>query len=87
MGGWCIDLLITSSKFSFTKTNSFETALSDDHHMIYTFLKTKFGKFESKKFIYRNLKQFDIDEFRLDICNSTSAMRTLQPLKTTLFKF
>ena len=69
------------------KTNSFETALSDDHHMIYTFIKTKFEKFEPKKLTYRNFKQFDIGEFKLDICNSMSAMRTLQPLKTTLFKF
>ena len=31
------------------KTNSFKTTLSDDHNMIYTFLKTKFEKFEPKK--------------------------------------
>ena len=47
------------------KTNSFQTALiekkSDDHHKTYTFLKTKFEKFEPKKLIYRNFKQFDID--------------------------
>ena len=41
-GGSCIDLLITNSKFSFMKTNCFETGLSDHHHMIYTILKTKF---------------------------------------------
>ena len=59
------------------KTNSFETGLSDHHHMIYTILKTKFEKFEPKKLIYRNFKQFDIDKFKLDICNSMSARRTL----------
>ena len=69
-GGLCIDLLITSSKFSFMKTNSFETGLGDHHHTIYTFLKTKFKKFEPKKLIYRNFKQFDSDQFKLDICNS-----------------
>ena len=58
-GGLCIDLLITNSKFSFMKTNSFETGLSDHHHMIYTILKTKFEKFEPKKLTYRNFKQFD----------------------------
>ena len=42
------------------KTNSFETGLSD-HHMIYTSLKRKFEKFEPKKLIYRNFKQFDSD--------------------------
>ena len=63
----CIDLLITNSKFSFTKTNSFETGLSDHHHMIYIILKTTIEKFEPEKLIYRNFKQFDSDQFKLDI--------------------
>ena len=33
-GGSYIDLLIINSKFSFMKANSFETGLSDHHHMI-----------------------------------------------------
>ena len=74
-GGSCIDLLITNSKFSFMKTNSFETGLSDHHHMIYTILKTKFEKFKPKKSIYCNFKQYDSDQFKLDIFNSMSAMR------------
>ena len=74
-GGSCIDLLITNSKFSFMKTNSFETGLSDHHHMIYTILKTKFEKFKPKKSIYCNFKQHDSDQFKLDIFNSMSAMR------------
>ena len=44
--------------------------------MICTILKTKFEKFEPKKSIYRNFKQYDSDQFRLDIFNSMSAMRT-----------
>ena len=76
-GDSCIDLLIANSKFSFMKTNSFETGLSDHHHhMIYTILKTKFERFEPKKLIYRNFKQFDSEQFKLDICNSMSAVRT-----------
>ena len=35
-GGLRIDLLITKSKLSFMKTNSFETGLSDHRHMIYS---------------------------------------------------
>ena len=58
-GGSYIDLLITNSKFSFMKTNSFETGLSDDHHIIYTTLEIKFEKFKPKKSIYRNFKQYD----------------------------
>ena len=44
--------------------------------MIYTILKTKFEKFEPKKLVYRNFKQFDSDHFKLDIYNSISAVRT-----------
>ena len=76
-GSLCIELLIINSKFSFMKTNSFETGLSDHHHhVIYTILITKFEKFEPKKLIYRNFKQCDNDKFKLDICNSMSIVRT-----------
>ena len=61
----CIDLLIENSKFLFMKTNSFETSLSDHHHMV-QILKTKFEKFEPKKLIYRNLKQLDSDHYKLE---------------------
>ena len=44
--------------------------------IIYTILKTKFENFESKKLIDRNFKQNDSDQFKLDIFNSMSAMRT-----------
>ena len=47
-GGLHIDLLTTTLKFSFRKTNSFETGLSDHHHMIYTFPKAKFEKFKQR---------------------------------------
>ena len=75
-GDLCIDLLITNLKFSFMKTNSFETGLSDHHEMIYTILKTKFEKFEPKKLIYHNFKQSDSEQFKFDIYNSMSAVRT-----------
>ena len=74
-GGSCIDLLITNSNFSFMQVNRFETGLSDHHHMIYAILKTKFEKFKPKKSIYHNFKQYDGDQFKLDIFNSMSAMR------------
>ena len=57
------------------RTNSFKIGLND-HHMIYPILKTKFQKFEPKKSIYRNFKQYDSEQFKLDICNSMSPMRT-----------
>ena len=75
-GGSCIDFLITKSKFSFIKTNFSENGSSDHHHLIYTILKTKFKKFEPKKLIYLNFKQFDSEQFKLDICDRMSAVRT-----------
>ena len=57
--GSSMDLLITNSKFSFMKANSFETCLIDHHHMIHTTLKSKFEKFKPIKSIYR--KQCDSD--------------------------
>ena len=44
--------------------------------IIYTILQTKFEKFELKKLIYCNFKEYDSDQFKLDICYSMSAMRT-----------
>ena len=75
-GGSGTDLLITNSEFSFMKANSFETGLSDLDYMIYTILKTKLEMFEPNKSIYRNFKQYDSDQSKLDIFNSMSAMRT-----------
>ena len=60
------------------KTNSFKTGLSDHHHMIYTILKTKFEKFEPKKLIYRNFKQFDSEQFKLNICKSKNLIEIVK---------
>ena len=45
--GSYINLLIINSKFSFMKTNSLETGLSDHHHMTYIY-KTKNTNSENK---------------------------------------
>ena len=74
--GSCIDLLITNSKFSLMKSNPIEIGLTHHHHMMHAILKTKFEKLEPKKSIYRNFKQYDSEQFKLDICNSMSPMRT-----------
>ena len=36
--GSCIDLILTNRKYSFQGTSSFETGLSDHHHLIYSIL-------------------------------------------------
>ena len=40
-GGPCLHLLIINSKCSFMKIISFETSLSDHHHIIHAIFKTK----------------------------------------------
>ena len=60
----------------FMKRNSFETGLNEYHHMIYTILKTKSESLNQRKLIYCNIKQFNSDQFKLDICTSMSTVRT-----------
>ena len=54
--GSLIDLILTSRKFSFKNTQSFETGLSDHHHMVCTMLKTTFQKSKLKQLIYIDFK-------------------------------
>ena len=56
--GSCIGLILTDRKYSFKNTTSYETGLSDHHHMILTMLKTTFQQKEPKCFSYRDYKNF-----------------------------
>ena len=44
----CIDLILTNRKYFFKNTCSFETGLSDHHHLIYSVMKTTFKSEEPK---------------------------------------
>ena len=61
--GSCIDLILTNRKFSFKNSTSFETGLSDHHHLIYSMLKTTFHKEEPKTLIHRDYKTFSLETF------------------------
>ena len=65
--GSLIDLILTNRKFSFKNTQSFETGLSDHHHMVYTMLKTTLQKSEPKQLIYRDFKNFYFESFKNDL--------------------
>ena len=65
--GSCIDLKLTNRKCSFKNTTSYETGLSDHHHMILTILKTTFQQKEPKCLIYRNYKNFIFENFKNDL--------------------
>ena len=65
--GSCIDLILTDRRYFFKNTSSFETGISDNHHLIYSMLKTTFEKEETKKVTYRNYKQFQVENFEKDL--------------------
>ena len=68
--GSCIDLILTDRRYFFKNTSSFETGISDNHHLIYSMLKTTFEKEETKKVTYRNYKQFQVENFEKDLISS-----------------
>ena len=63
----CIDLFITNSTRSFQNTTTVATGLSDFHKMILSVLKSTFPKVKPKEIIYRNFKNFDLNNFKNDI--------------------
>ena len=65
--GSCIDLILTDRKFSFKFTSTYETGISDHHHMIYTMLKSCFQNIEPKLLNYRDFKSFSSQAFEDDL--------------------
>ena len=61
-----IDVILTKMRFSFKHSSSYETGISDHHHLIYSMLKSNFCNSEPKllngsvsdykKFSFENLK-------------------------------
>ena len=58
VNGRCIDLILTNKKHSFQKSQSFETGVSDHHHMIYTMLKSTYIHIPRKKLFIAAIKHF-----------------------------
>ena len=67
VNGRCIDLILTNKKHSFQKSQSFETGVSDHHHMIYTMLKSTYIHIPPKKVVYRSYKTFSEDAFKTEL--------------------
>ena len=55
--GSCTDLILTNKGFSFKYSNSYETGISDHHHLIYSKLKSNFSNSEPKFITYRDYKK------------------------------
>ena len=65
--GSCIDLILTNKKTCFQHSDSFETGLSDCHHLIYTMFKKCYSKQKPVKYSYRDYKFFNFDNFKQDL--------------------
>ena len=50
--GTCIALILTNRKYCFKHSSTFETGLSDHHHLVYSMLKTCFKREESKNILF-----------------------------------
>ena len=68
--GRCIDLILTNRLLCFKKTGSYDTDLSDYHHLIYSMFKASFEKAPPKVIEYRSFKNFDEACFRSDLCRN-----------------
>ena len=65
--GTCIDLILTNRKSSFQHSNSFETGLSDCHHLIYSMFRMAYSKQKPVKYFYRNYKYFNLESFKSEL--------------------
>ena len=65
--GCCIDLILTNRKYCLKNTSSYETGISDHHHIIVLITKTTFASEEPKKFFYRDYKTFSYESFKNDL--------------------
>ena len=73
--GRCIDLILsTKSRGSFQKSFSFETGVSDHHHMICTMLRTTHTPLPPKKISSRSFRSFDAEAFKVDLRDALQEM-------------
>ena len=70
--GSTIDLILTNNIYLFQKTQSFETGISDHHHLICTMLKTKYQRMPPKIITFRSFKKFSEEQFRESIKSDSS---------------
>ena len=59
--------MLTNKKHSFQKSQSFETGVSDHHHMIYTMLKQTFIHVPRKEVSYRSYRNFSMEAFKAEL--------------------
>ena len=65
--GSCIDLILSNQKYGLQKTGTWDTGLSDYHHLIYTQLKSKYTRLPPRKVNYRCYNHFNENNFLTDL--------------------
>ena len=65
--GSCIDLILSNQKYGLQKTGSWDTGLSDFHHLIYTQLKSRYTRLQPRKVNYRCYNNFIEENFLTDL--------------------
>ena len=63
----CVDLIITDKPGSFQHTNVFEIGISNHHELVTAVMKAKFTKASSKYVHYHNYKNFNEQDFKLEL--------------------
>ena len=62
--GSAIDLILTNNSYLSQKSQSFETGISDHHHLICTMLKSKYERMPLKAIYYQSHKNFTEKQFK-----------------------
>ena len=65
--GSCTDLILTNKEFSFKYSNTYETGISDHHHLIHSKLKSNFSNSEPKIVTYRDYINFFFEIFKTSL--------------------
>ncbi|XP_057296307.1 uncharacterized protein LOC130625272 [Hydractinia symbiolongicarpus] len=74
-----IDVFLTNKHACFHNSKSFETGLSDHHHMISTFMKTFLVRLKSKEISYRCFKKFDEQVFLEEVRSTDFCCDNIDP--------
>ena len=88
VNGSTINLFLTTNKYLFQKTNSFETGISDHHHLIATVLKTTYERFPPKLLTYRSYEHSWNDSLKNRFKSEAYAIQSgeIGSLKTVIIK-
>ena len=68
--GSCTDLILTNRRLSFKHSKSYETGISDHHHLIYSMLKSIISNSEQKLINYWDYKKFSLEKFKTNLDNA-----------------